>query len=90
VPGDPVLDVGDADVALAGPYQGRRRMTLTYPTIGRAGSIVWMITGADMALMPPRLMAGDSSIPGGRVPRDKAIMIADRAAAAGLLPSSAD
>src|SRR5208282_769114 len=29
VPGDPVLDVRDADVALAGPYQGRRRMTLT-------------------------------------------------------------
>ena len=28
VPGDPVLDVTDADVAVAGPYQGRRRMTL--------------------------------------------------------------
>ena len=89
VPGDPVLDVGDADVALAGPYQGSRRMTLTYPAIGRARSIVWMITGADKALMLPRLMAGDGGIPGGRVPRDQAIVIADRAAAAGLLPSSA-
>ena len=29
VPGDPVLDVTDADVALTGLYQGRRRMTLT-------------------------------------------------------------
>src|SRR5262249_37278891 len=31
VPGDPVLDVTDADVAPTGIYQGRRRMTLTYP-----------------------------------------------------------
>lgn len=84
VPGDPVLDIRDADVALAGPYQGRRRMTLTYPTIGRARSIVWMITGADKARMLPRLMAGDDRIPGGRVPRHQAIVIADRAAAAGL------
>ena len=29
VPGDPVLDVSDADEALAGVNQGRRRMTLT-------------------------------------------------------------
>ena len=35
VPGDPVLDVTDADVALTGIYQGRRRMTLTYPAIDR-------------------------------------------------------
>jgi 6-phosphogluconolactonase len=27
VPGDPVLDIDNADVALSGPYQGRRRMT---------------------------------------------------------------
>src|SRR5215475_3802433 len=31
VPDDPVLNVRDADVALTNPYQGRRRMTLTYP-----------------------------------------------------------
>jgi len=89
VPGDPALDVGDSDVALTGLYQGRLRMTLTYPTIGRARSIVWMITGADKALMLPRLMAGDRGIPAGRVPRGHAIVIADRAAAAGLLPLSA-
>src|SRR5262245_27834391 len=29
VPGDPVLDITEADVALTGVYQGRRRMTLT-------------------------------------------------------------
>jgi 6-phosphogluconolactonase len=31
VPGDPVLNVENADVAITGAYQGRRRMTLTYP-----------------------------------------------------------
>ena len=36
VPGDPVLDVTDADVAVTGVYQGRRRMTLTYPMLNRA------------------------------------------------------
>src|SRR5262249_21938071 len=35
VPGDPVLDVADRDVALTGVYQGRRRMTLTYPVLDR-------------------------------------------------------
>jgi 6-phosphogluconolactonase len=33
VPGDPVLDVTGADVALTGVYQGRRRMTLTYQSV---------------------------------------------------------
>src|ERR1700739_1172444 len=31
VPGDPVLDITDRDVAPTGIYQGRRRMTLTLP-----------------------------------------------------------
>ena len=31
VPGDPVLEVTDRDVAATGAYQGHRRMTLTYP-----------------------------------------------------------
>src|SRR5258705_4077053 len=45
VPGDPVLDVTDADVALTGVYQGRRRMTLTYPVLYRSRRIVWLVTG---------------------------------------------
>src|SRR5262245_66284231 len=36
VPGDPVLDVTDADVAVTGVYQGRRRMTMTYPVLNRS------------------------------------------------------
>src|SRR5215472_4900424 len=36
VPGDPVLNIEDADVAITAIYQGRPRMTLTYPIINRA------------------------------------------------------
>ncbi len=36
VPDDPVLSVTDRLVALTQPYQGRVRMTLTYPALGRA------------------------------------------------------
>ncbi len=45
VPGDPALNVNDVDVAVTGVYQGRRRMTLTYPTINRAHRILWLVTG---------------------------------------------
>jgi len=81
VPGDPVLDVTDADVALTGVYQGRRRMTLTYPIINRCRHILWLVTGSEKANMLVRLRDGDLSIPAGRVRRDQALVLADRAAA---------
>ena len=81
VPGDPVLDVTDKDVALTGIYQGRRRMTLTYPTINRARRILWVVTGSEKVEMLRRLREGDVSIPAGRVSRDQAWLLADRAAA---------
>ena len=81
VPGDPVLDVKEADVALTGIYQGRRRMTLTYPIINRSRRVLWLATGAEKAGMLARLQAGDVSIPAGRVSRDRAVVLADRAAA---------
>jgi len=80
VPGDPVLDVTDADIALTGVYQGRRRMTLTYPMINRSRRILWLVTGNDKIGMLTRLRAGDGSIPAGRIARDNACVIADRAA----------
>jgi 6-phosphogluconolactonase len=82
VPGDPVLDIADADVALTGVYQGRRRMTLTYPIINRCRQILWLVTGSEKADMLVRLRDGDLSIPAGRVRRDHALALADRAAAA--------
>ena len=84
VPADPVLRVTDKDVALAGPYQGHRRMTLTYPVINRARSVLWLVTGAEKAPVLPRLLAGDQSIPGGRIAQERAVVIADRAAASQL------
>ena len=81
VPGDPVLDVTDRDVAITGVYQKRRRMTLTYSIINRARRVLWLVTGKDKAEMVGRLRAGDPSIPAGRVQQDCALMLADRAAA---------
>jgi 6-phosphogluconolactonase len=81
VPGDPVLQVTDADVALTGVYQGRRRMTLTYPIINRSRRVLWLVTGNDKAAMVRRLTNGDTSIPAGRVNSDHALILADRAAA---------
>jgi 6-phosphogluconolactonase len=80
VPGDPVLDVTDADVALTGVYQERRRMTLTYPMINRSRRILWLVTGNDKVEMLTRLRDGDRSIPAGRVVQNSALVIADRAA----------
>ena len=81
VPGDPVLDVSDRDVAITGVYMDRRRMTLTYPIINRARRILWLVTGADKVAMLPRLLAADASIPAGRVNPARALVLADRAAA---------
>jgi 6-phosphogluconolactonase len=81
VPGDPVLNVTDRDVALTGIYQGRRRMTLTYPVIDRARRILWLTTGSEKAGMLIRLRKADLSIPAGRVCQDRAVVFADRAAA---------
>ena len=81
VPGDPVLDVADADVAVTGVYQNRRRMTLTYPLINRARRILWVVTGTDKAAMLERLRAGDTSVPAGRVDQARAVLLADLAAA---------
>jgi 6-phosphogluconolactonase len=84
VPGDPVLDVVDRDVALTGVYQGRRRMTLTYPAINRARRVLWVVTGSDKLEMLRRLREGDVSIPAGRVRRERAWILADKAAAGQL------
>jgi len=81
VPGDPALDVADADVTMAGPYHGLRRMTLTFPIINRSRRILWLVTGAEKAETLARLRDGDRSIPASRVRRDGALILADRAAA---------
>jgi 6-phosphogluconolactonase len=83
IPGDPVLDVTDRDVALTGEYQGRVRMTLTYPALNRARQILWLVTGDDKVDALARLRAGDPSIPAGRISTENARVVADAAAVGG-------
>jgi 6-phosphogluconolactonase len=81
VPGDPVLELTDRRVAITGEYQGRRRMTLTFAELARAGSALWLITGEAKREPLRRLLDRDRSIPAGRVEARESIVIADRAAA---------
>jgi len=84
VPGDPALAVTDADVAMTNPYQGRRRMTLTFPIINRSRQVLWLVTGREKAGALARLRGDDPAIPASQVRKDRALVLADRAAAAEL------
>jgi 6-phosphogluconolactonase len=88
VPSDPVLNVNDADVAITGSYQGRRRMTLTYPMISRSRQILWVVTGDEKVQMLNRLLNGDEAVPAGRIRREHALVLADEAAAGALTTKS--
>jgi 6-phosphogluconolactonase len=81
VPGDPVLDVTDRAVALTKEYNGRLRMTLTYPALARADQVMWLIAGVDKVDALRRLRARDVTIPGARVAAPRQLVLADRAAA---------
>src|SRR5213594_1831453 len=83
-PDDPVLDATGADVALTGLYQGRRRMTLTYPMLNRSRRILWLVTGSEKAEMLARLYEADRSIPASRISQHQAVVLADHEAAARL------
>jgi len=80
VPGDPGLDVTDADVVATRVYQGWRRLTLTYPVLDRARCLLWLVTGSDKTQALARLREGDRSIPAGRVRQEHALVLADRMA----------
>jgi 6-phosphogluconolactonase len=81
VPCDPVLEVDDRRVAITNPYQGHRRMTLTYPELERARRIFWLVTGESKRDALSWLLARDHAIPAGRVRARESIVIADVAAA---------
>jgi 6-phosphogluconolactonase len=85
VPGDPVLEVRDLRVAVtAGEYEGVRRMTLTYPELGRVRMLLWVVTGEEKVDALRKLIDQDPSTPSGRVrPGGESLILADRAAAPG-------
>ncbi len=77
-----MLEVTDRLVALTGgEYQGRRRMTLTYPALADVRQIMYLVAGEDKKVPVEELLAGDPSIPAGRVDAPNAIVVTDRAAA---------
>jgi 6-phosphogluconolactonase len=80
-PGDPVIDVEDADVAITQPYRGRVRMTLTVPTVNRARDVMFLAAGAGKAEMVQKLVARDPGIPASRVRPDATLLVDERAAA---------
>ena len=86
VPADPVLKVADRDVAITRVYQGRQRMTLTYPMLNRSRNILWVVTGVEKVSMLKRLRIADPSIPAGLIRQDQALILADRAATGEMLP----
>jgi len=82
VPGDPVVEVADRDVAWVGEYQGHRRMTLTSPVLRAARHQVWLVAGASKAPVLHELLTGTLSAPAAGVLRDDtASVFADDAAA---------
>lgn len=85
IPGDPVLGVTDRFVAPTAAYHDHRRVTLTYPALNDARNIVWLVSGAAKGEMLRRLVAGDPTIPAGRVLQDRAVVVCDEAAAGPLL-----
>jgi 6-phosphogluconolactonase len=81
VPGDPVLEVTDKLVGVTQPYQGHQRMTLTYPALARADQLLWLVAGSDKRDAMAKLLAGDESIPAGRVRATRSLIMADESAA---------
>jgi 6-phosphogluconolactonase len=78
VPGDPVCDIADADVATTSTmYKGHRRMTFTRGALNRSGTIVWFVLGDAKTTALRKLLDGDLSIPAGRLDPADAIAIAD-------------
>ncbi|HEY7457107.1 MAG TPA: 6-phosphogluconolactonase [Solirubrobacterales bacterium] len=81
VPGDSVLEVDDRRVAMTWhPYEGHRRMTLTYPALATARRILWLALGEKAREPLAKLLAGDRSIPAGRVENEDMVLVCDEAA----------
>lgn len=79
VPNCGALAVRDRDVVMSREYNGRRRMTLTYPTIDRAREALWVVTGKDKAEALAQLLAGDEEIPAARVRTPVQTVLTDQA-----------
>jgi 6-phosphogluconolactonase len=74
----PGVDVDESvPVTIVGPYRDRVRMTLTEPVVNRAGEVMFLAPGADKRPWVERVLAGDDTIPAGRVRHDHTTIIVD-------------
>jgi 6-phosphogluconolactonase len=84
VPGDGVLAIQDRLVACTqNNYQGKIRMTLTYPLLNSAKQILWIVTGSEKKEMVKRMLKQDPSIPAGSIRQENALLLVDQAAIEG-------
>jgi 6-phosphogluconolactonase len=78
------MEVQDRLVACTqNTYQGRIRMTLTYPLLNSAKQLLWIVTGDEKQKMVQRLLQQDPSIPAGRIRQENALLLVDKAAMEG-------
>lgn len=78
-PGDPVIASSEA-VAVVGPFNGHRRMTLTPSVVNGAGERLFLVTGAAKAGVLSALRAGDRSLPASLVTPTGTLLACDQAA----------
>ena len=82
-PASPTLEERTRWVADVEGAKDATRLTLTYPALESAAAAVFLVTGADKAAMLKRLLAGDESIPAGRLrPSGERLVFCDEAATA--------
>lgn len=80
IPNDPILDVDEVDVALTNEYQGRRRMSLTWPVLDRAKELLWVVGGASKLEAVQQFLDNDPSIPATLPTQSRATVLLDLAA----------
>lgn len=80
IPGDPILDVSDRDVAMSDVYQGRIRMSLTWPVLDRAKELLWVIGGASKVDAVQQFFDADPAIPATLPTQARATVLLDQAA----------
>lgn len=80
VAGGEAVESEDELVVLTDEIAGHRRMTLTRPVLDAARQRLWVVAGADKRDAVKQLLAGDGSIPGGRIRRDDTTVVIDEGA----------
>lgn len=80
IPDDPILEVDEVDVAVSAEYQGRIRMSFTWPVLDRAKELLWVIGGESKQEAVKLFLANDPSIPATLPTQARATVLLDEAA----------